>query len=69
MARMNYPYSAPQPWPDAVVGENKYYSVSFEDWLANEGDSLVNIDWILPVGITSDDKFVNGGIGNIKLGH
>jgi|TARA_B110000908_G_C10228649_1_gene439375 hypothetical protein len=54
-------------FPDAVLGSNLFYGLDFSCWLKNEEDTLVSIEWTLPDGVTSEDDFLQGTVGNIKL--
>lgn len=64
-----YIYEAPdgKHFPDAYEGENKIYTIDFSEWLTNEGDTLVSVNWVISDGITSDDNFLVGNTANIKV--
>ena len=54
-------------WPDAVLGDELYYSIEFSEYLASENDTLVSVSWVLDDGITSTDEFNSGSEAFIKL--
>ncbi len=54
-------------FPDATLGSNMFYGLDFACWLDNESDTIVSVEWNLPDGVVSDDSFMQGTIGNVKL--
>jgi len=51
-------------FPDAVVGESKYYGIDCDAWLTNENDTLSSVTWTLGNGITNEDEVLDA-INNI----
>jgi len=54
-------------WPDAALGSSLYYAICFGSWLTSENDSLVNVTWSLPDGVTGEDSFEDEDEAFIKL--
>ena len=54
-------------FPDATLGSDLYYGLDFSCWLTGEEDTIVSTTWSYPEGITSEDDFMQGNVGNIKL--
>ena len=54
-------------FPDAYLGEAKYYAVDFSTWLTTEGDTLSSVVWTVPAGVTGSDDNVEGNVASIKL--
>ena len=55
-------------WPDANKGDDLYYAIDPNVWLACEVDSLVSISWEVEEPLVSTDSFIaEDGIAHIKL--
>ena len=54
-------------FPDASLGDELYYSISFACWITNENDEVVDIDWTVPTGITLVENFIQGTEAKAKL--
>lgn len=54
-------------WPDADAGDDLYYSLNFECYLESEQETISDIEWMLPEGVTSSDDSIVGVSGLIKL--
>lgn len=54
-------------WPDAVLGDELYYSIEFANYLSSENDTLVSVAWVLDDNLTSTDAFNSGSEAYIKL--
>ena len=54
-------------WPDAPLDSEKYYGILITRFLASENDSLVDVDWTVPSGLTEMDADTVGDELRIKL--
>jgi len=54
-------------FPDTSLGSDLYYGLDFTCWLEEETDTIVSTTWTIPAGVESDDDFMQGNVGNIKL--
>lgn len=54
-------------WPDTTTGSEKYYGILLTRFLAAENDSLVDVDWVVPSGLTEMDADTVGDEVHIKL--
>ena len=54
-------------WPDTYLGSSEYYAVDCNPYLTNEGDTLDNVDWVVPIGLTEEDRLDFEGFAYIKL--
>ena len=54
-------------FPDATLGSNLFYGLDFSCWLNNESDLIKSVTWHLPKGVQSDDSFLQGNVGVVKL--
>ena len=54
-------------FPDATLGSNLFYGLDFSCWLSNESDLIKSVTWNLPKGIQSEDSFMQGNKGIVKL--
>jgi hypothetical protein len=54
-------------FPDTTLGSDLYYGLDFTCWLESEEDTIVSATWYVPDGIESDDDFLQGKVGTIKL--
>ena len=69
MIPKNYPYLATDGnhFPDAALGSSQYYCINYLQWLTEEGDTLVGVEWELPEGLTGEDAHEAAGEAFIKL--
>lgn len=67
--RLSYESSAGIHWPDASVGTEEYYAISYVDLVDVEAELVTSIDWIVPTGITKMDSYINTEYheGHVKL--
>ena len=54
-------------WPDAPLGSDKYYGILITRFLAVENDTLVDVSWTVPTGLTEMDTDIVGDELRIKL--
>ena len=54
-------------WPDANLGSEKYYGILLTMFLAAENDTLVDVDWTVPSGLTEMETDTVGDEVRIKL--
>lgn len=54
-------------FPDAIKGDELFYSIMFTCWLTNEGDSVSSITWAVPDGLTLMEDFIQGGEAKAKI--
>ena len=54
-------------WADADAGDNLYYSIDFDAWITQEGDTLSSVSWSLPPGVSSSDSYELGNKAFIKI--
>ena len=54
-------------WPDAPLNSEKYYGVLITRFLAVENDTLVDVDWTVPTGLTEMDAEVVGDELRVKI--
>ena len=54
-------------WPDASHLSEQYYGILITRFLASENDTLVDVDWTVPAGLTEMDADEVGDELRIKL--
>ncbi len=54
-------------WPSAQINTAKYYAVEWTEFLAAENDSMTEVTWTVPTGLTDQDEYQVGNQARIKL--
>ena len=54
-------------WPCAYQGSTEFYAVDLGPYLTQEGDTLSDITWVVPNGLTKVAEEVINNIAYIKL--
>lgn len=44
-------------FPDCFLGSAEYYSIDFQEWLSQENETLVEVEWELPAEVVGSDDF------------
>jgi hypothetical protein len=54
-------------WPDASVGDALFYSINYAQWIIDENDSFIDVEWVIPENMIGSESYESGGEAFIKL--